>query len=264
MTDGEALLRAILENPADDTARLVYADWLEEQPPKRVACRECRGKGEVRGHGMFSTGRPCLACGGSALTPHSHRKGDGTLLDPSDAERAEFIRSGIRFPGNRHSVEYMRGNAKFSPLIEWPDSMTALCGTREYQPTWRRGFVAELMMPLAAFLAHAGAMFRAHPIERVVPVCREPLELPTHYEGRFVRTDPLWELHGTVHWDRVDPAGVPWELWRAAENVPGGNPAATYEGRLFASRRDAMDWYSAACVAHGRSLAGLTEAAAWA
>lgn len=30
MTDGEALLRAILANPACDTARLVYADWLQE------------------------------------------------------------------------------------------------------------------------------------------------------------------------------------------------------------------------------------------
>ncbi len=30
MTDGDALLRAILANPDDDTPRLVYADWLDE------------------------------------------------------------------------------------------------------------------------------------------------------------------------------------------------------------------------------------------
>lgn len=30
MTDGAALLRTILANPADDTPRLVYADWLTE------------------------------------------------------------------------------------------------------------------------------------------------------------------------------------------------------------------------------------------
>jgi uncharacterized protein (TIGR02996 family) len=29
-SDGDALFRAICENPADDTPRLVYADWLEE------------------------------------------------------------------------------------------------------------------------------------------------------------------------------------------------------------------------------------------
>ncbi len=28
--DGDALFRALCEQPADDTARLVYADWLEE------------------------------------------------------------------------------------------------------------------------------------------------------------------------------------------------------------------------------------------
>jgi len=31
MNDGNCLLRTIWENPADDTARLVYADWLQEQ-----------------------------------------------------------------------------------------------------------------------------------------------------------------------------------------------------------------------------------------
>lgn len=29
-SDGEALFRAVCDNPADDTPRLVYADWLEE------------------------------------------------------------------------------------------------------------------------------------------------------------------------------------------------------------------------------------------
>ena len=31
MTDREALVRAIIENPDDDAPRLVYADWLDEQ-----------------------------------------------------------------------------------------------------------------------------------------------------------------------------------------------------------------------------------------
>jgi uncharacterized protein (TIGR02996 family) len=35
MTHDEAFLRAILDNPDDDTPRLVYADWLEEQGDPR-------------------------------------------------------------------------------------------------------------------------------------------------------------------------------------------------------------------------------------
>src|SRR6185503_5486865 len=31
-TDRDALLRAICTNPADDTVRLVFADWLDEHP----------------------------------------------------------------------------------------------------------------------------------------------------------------------------------------------------------------------------------------
>jgi uncharacterized protein (TIGR02996 family) len=38
MSDHDALLRAICENPADDLPRLVYADWLEENgQPERAA-----------------------------------------------------------------------------------------------------------------------------------------------------------------------------------------------------------------------------------
>jgi len=37
MTDGDALLRAVIENVADDAPRLVYADWLEEHgEPERA------------------------------------------------------------------------------------------------------------------------------------------------------------------------------------------------------------------------------------
>lgn len=38
MTDGDALLRAICENPRDDLPRLVFADWLDENgQPERAA-----------------------------------------------------------------------------------------------------------------------------------------------------------------------------------------------------------------------------------
>ena len=45
MTDADALLRAIVRHPDDDTPRLVYADWLQENDRAeeaeflRVQCR---------------------------------------------------------------------------------------------------------------------------------------------------------------------------------------------------------------------------------
>jgi uncharacterized protein (TIGR02996 family) len=39
MTDRDALMRAILDQPADDTPRLAFADWLEEHGGTAGAAR---------------------------------------------------------------------------------------------------------------------------------------------------------------------------------------------------------------------------------
>src|SRR5436190_19492867 len=36
MSDAAAFLKALRDNPADDTARLVYADWLDERNDPRA------------------------------------------------------------------------------------------------------------------------------------------------------------------------------------------------------------------------------------
>ena len=48
MTDREALLRAIIENPEDDAPRLVYADWLDEhgEPDRAEFIRLTTGPAE--------------------------------------------------------------------------------------------------------------------------------------------------------------------------------------------------------------------------
>lgn len=100
-TDGDALLRAILTDPADDAPRLAYADWLEGQSGE-VECRHCLPS---------RPGRRCHRCHGVVGDYYSHHSGedyDGTwVCDRSDRcpkchgsgqvpdgrrERAEFIR----------------------------------------------------------------------------------------------------------------------------------------------------------------------------
>jgi uncharacterized protein (TIGR02996 family) len=54
MTEREALFRAVCENPDDDTARLVFADWLQEHGEEeraefiRLQCRRDRGMASTR------------------------------------------------------------------------------------------------------------------------------------------------------------------------------------------------------------------------
>jgi uncharacterized protein (TIGR02996 family) len=98
-SDESAFLAAIADNPADDTTRLVYADWLDEQPAVYRKCAACQGSGfeEVRkivgqmgyltSSGKIILTKPkvettCSACGGDGKEP----------CDTSRRDRAEFIR----------------------------------------------------------------------------------------------------------------------------------------------------------------------------
>lgn len=99
MTDHDALIAAIVASPEEDTPRLMYADWLEENAEsKLVACPKCRGKRRVqRGYcdafmyGCDEFGDDncehknelvtCYACDGT-----------GTLPDSPRADRAAIIR----------------------------------------------------------------------------------------------------------------------------------------------------------------------------
>lgn len=85
MTDEPELLQRVLDNPDEDTHRLAYADFLDEQSqdhPVRVPCTmpDCK-------EGMIYTGKDgmkwirCARCDGS-----------GTQVDYTLPRRAEFIR----------------------------------------------------------------------------------------------------------------------------------------------------------------------------
>lgn len=77
MTAQDAFIRKIVEEPFEDSHRLVYADWLDEHAGT-VPCRICHGPGFNRG----GLGGPigCTRCRGELVVS------DGTR------ERAEFIR----------------------------------------------------------------------------------------------------------------------------------------------------------------------------
>lgn len=83
----EQLLAEIAANPEDDTSRLAFADWLDEQPTKQKACPSCDGAW------LKQTGR---------ASTYDHKTeqwidcpkcdGTGSVPDTADRDRAEFIR----------------------------------------------------------------------------------------------------------------------------------------------------------------------------
>lgn len=74
MTDDErtieAFWRSISKMPEDGLRRLVFADWLEENPGE-IDCRRCNGSGNVQiytGHGDYRVD-DCWGCSGTGRIP---------------------------------------------------------------------------------------------------------------------------------------------------------------------------------------------------
>lgn len=133
MTTREQLYAAIVAEPGDDTLRLAYADFLDEQEnPSRVKCKRCGGKGEGNWWGGVGPGKyavsECFVCHGTGCIP-----------DTSDRDRAEFIRLQVAIDGVplRRSpempyVEWERLKKRADELLathfEWKDCPCQECG----------------------------------------------------------------------------------------------------------------------------------------
>jgi uncharacterized protein (TIGR02996 family) len=157
MSDGEAILRAIIDEPGDDLRRLAYADWLEETGEEKYA--------------EFIRAQLALAgveskCGSGS--------GDYLCCRSLSCELCPLIRR-----QNAAWIEVPRVAQKFPREFKW----TIYAGQDISPPVAhiRRGFVESVECPLALWLEHGPAIVRRHPVERVV-TDREPGSYPG---GRF-------------------------------------------------------------------------------
>jgi uncharacterized protein (TIGR02996 family) len=146
LTAGDAILRAILEEPADDGLRLIYADYLEEH-----------GEGE---RAEFIRVQVDL----------------GTFDDAyylSFANRETCSISAVR--QIRRSAELLHEAWAMDLLALGLQSAHITC-VNDWE--FRRGFVSEVRCPLAAWMEHGEAVVKAHPVTRVVVTDREPASYP--------------------------------------------------------------------------------------
>jgi uncharacterized protein (TIGR02996 family) len=247
-TDESAILRAILAAPLEDTHRLVYADWLDENAGA-FACPTCEGGREHPRHFFPRTWdvepgehTPCVTCGDVGTVPDGRR------------ERAASIREMVADPG--FSIDLGGpGNSLYAR-----DHKTILIGLPpEVHAVVRRGFVEAVRLPSAAFLGGecgqcgreseevreqenawrgpcpschgngrtgglAKALFRAHPITRVVLT-----DAVIHPSGG----NDTYYLGGLGRFPVTD--------WRQLQSLP--------------SRAAVLEAVSEVCVKYGRNLA---------
>jgi len=142
-TTDHGLLQVILDNPADDCARFVYSDWLEEQGQSerakfiRAQCQlaawDCT---DIGGFGTGSSWQhKCRAKRRGPFPCHELRRREIALL--------EVMPDGIWFP------------------------QEPLGGLRKINCVYRRGFLGETVCTLADWLHYGPVIVRQQPIERV-------------------------------------------------------------------------------------------------
>jgi hypothetical protein len=289
--DADHLYAAILADPADDTVRLAYADWLDETAGT-VTCPSCEGArwkdSRVRG---IREQCPCKT---------------GTVPN-GNAARAEFIRVQVELanhPGVRLNPDATYGEVAALRRCEqglwlahsggWfsdlPRGFVATLGDPggASVSTARvvRGFVSEVHLPAAAFLggecgrcAGEGNIGRPRPgsgpggqwLGRMCEECDGTGRTEGLAKALFERhpiervvtdREPYHNAGGCWLWVRVDSPGQPNELAQLPDALfdPLADDADTANRgswRTYYTHQAALAALNAALVAHGRDLAGL-------
>jgi len=255
----EGLLRDVPEDPADDGARLRFADWCEDagqydraefirlQIALWNAARDCscgRNDGvHLRSGGQHTNG-------GCAADKLRWPPGDGRTRQARIVER-ELLDANVRWAEPAARACGIGGGAH----ADYGHSG----GTGGFRWEWRRGFLDSISLPLAAFMAGGYALprrlFAEHPITAVTLVDRQ-VNTAADPPG-WLEAHPNWlDGQGLLrpgagrHW--LPGRLIPHE-WKVKYRSRRKNEA--YYG--FVTEEAALIALSDACVSLGRSLAKL-------
>lgn len=227
MTDRAALLRSIIEDPADDAPRLVMADWLDEQGDSRWASHIRWAIANPQNHGV------CLCAFQPAACDRCEILGESVKVIPW---RAEF--------GETHYVEHRGFVAEVRlPTAAFVGGPCEQC-QGEGHLTPGNGPPHWIDCPVCTGTGRtagiAAELFRAHPVTEVWLVDKRPLQVddaPEHGRRTFA-----WFSGPTL--SETSPHHLPDSL--------------IYDCRAwYETRADADAALSRACVRFGRQSAGL-------
>lgn len=223
MSERTALLNGILREPACDTRRLVYADWLQEE----------RGRGSDLGE--FIRVQHAISLYDDAYyLSYTNRKMCENSAVP-DVQRSADLLHGA------WSAEIMSLNILATECNDW---------------RFRRGFVYHIELPCAAFLQHAEAIFRQHPVTSVRLTDRTPYQYPVSgdWSWAFIASDDMSRASTSASLPNSFREGV---LLHPLRYDPNGSQLPRSRGLTFSTREDAERVLSDVAVAYARRLAGL-------
>jgi uncharacterized protein (TIGR02996 family) len=135
LAEREGLLRAVIEAPADDGPRLVYADWLEDNgEPERAEFIRIQ------------------------IAMHRHETAPAINVNTYIVRSRRLMMTG-------RVAELLDSHGYFwvNDPREWPISMVL----GKDCVTFRRGFVEEWRMRLADWLDHGPVLVKRHPLARM-------------------------------------------------------------------------------------------------
>lgn len=238
MSERESFIRAIVENPEDNTVRLVFADWLQENGESERA--------EFIRDGVAVCYPECLApdhdMGGS------WQGWDGIVdiiaqYPPQERDHCPLCRA---IDNQRNSRCRRRIAEEIGAIVDMPvdwsgrkDPGSNYCGVR-----CRAGFAHTISLPCAEFLKHAEAIFRAHPVTSV-RLTDLQTQRRRYWDGSSIMEPPFDE-------------NIPGELFQLmCEMFPEKRDSVGDSVVEFKDDVEAHDALSDVAVAYGRKLAGL-------
>lgn len=214
MSDHDALLKAILDEPEDDLVRLAYADWLEEHGSESEQFRAemIRGTWDASGPSRFATTFPELS---------RFERGINTYVE--SAEAPAIVIDGYWHWGSEGSRSRL--------ILE-------------------RGFLREVRCHVKVWTDWAGTFADLHPIRRVEVVDRSPepyfgtgewcwVRKEDDTPGRCFLSPSVYDLlhDGSLRFDPPRP------------NAPRSYPGSY---KVYRSRELAQDALSDALLRHAR------------
>lgn len=244
------LLRSILEQPDEDTVRLAYADYLDENSGTRP-CVKCQGTRIYEWEDETDWGTPI-----PRKDPCWYCKETGVELD-SGAARAEYIRlscAGVNEQRRRdllgkYGAEWSSSLASVLGLKKWGNSgVTGGPGTKHSAWGWNRGFISHLELYTDSFLRAAPELFRLHPITSVDLRDKSATEESEGFVWYYGRR---WNIQ--TEW----PFTFGMEVEKKFGWTNASTPASYYRSVLYKTQREAQILLSKAAVQYGRLAAGL-------